>query len=204
MYVSFRSAAARALARSPSGCASVCTPIGAKRTGARHAGPENGRGQVAGGALAGLPPFDPPLPERLRVRARGLAIAGAGQDVCQRLGLEHLGGPVLQLREILGDLPPTRRVDQLPVLAKLLGRSSVPALMRTTYLGWRRWAGSARRYRTPRQSDIGAGVESAAAADRTPARSPRSREERNRLCWGNCGATRHPGTATSRSIRGGR
>src|SRR5687767_15454136 len=34
MYVSPSWAAARAVARSPCGCASVCTPTGAKRTGA--------------------------------------------------------------------------------------------------------------------------------------------------------------------------
>src|SRR4029450_12876727 len=68
-----------------------------------HAGAEDGRGQVALRAVASLPPLDIPLPERLRVRARGLGIAGARQDVCQWLRGEDLGGQALQLREILGD-----------------------------------------------------------------------------------------------------
>ena len=54
MYVSPSSAAARAVARSPSGCASVCTPMGAKRTGAGMRVP---RMVVERSTFAGLRPL---------------------------------------------------------------------------------------------------------------------------------------------------
>ena len=106
------------------GVGQLLDPDGREEHRGGHAGSEDGGGQVRR-APASPPRPDPPAPERPRVLARGVSIAGAGQDVGQRLGLEHLGGPVLELGEVLGDLARRRRADHPAVLGE--GARSPPA-----------------------------------------------------------------------------
>ena len=93
-------AAPRAIASSPSGCASVCTPIGASSTGAPSSVPSTVRREASLGDVAQHSRSQAPVVKRLAIGAHRLAQPRAARDVSPWPAPQQVHRVLLQLAPV--------------------------------------------------------------------------------------------------------